>query len=196
MPTISWFPLPVYVEKATGTQYGDIQKEITELYNNLSFAQNPQWTSDTSELSLESKDDPFFVKHHLKDCAKFLKFVDSCVINYLKQIGCTEKSYVVENSWLTRTTNNQYIHMHDHGNYDISGVYYVQTNGADGQLFFPSPHRPLAGNHIFSKISDRYESFPLEQGLMALWPSTLYHNTAPNKTKDERISASFNIKIL
>ena len=35
---------------------------------------------------------------------------------------------------------------------------------------------------------------PLENGVIALWPSVLLHNTEPNETDHERISASFNIK--
>ena len=95
---------------------------------------------------------------------------------------------------MTRTTKGKYIHQHDHGNYDISGVYYLKTNGEDGQLYFPSPHRLLAGNFIISRIVDYYQHLPLENGVIAMWPSVLLHNTEPNQTDHERISASFNIK--
>ena len=197
MPTLSWFPMPIYIDKVNGSQHEAIDKELFSVYDKVKFAQNPQWTGDTNELSLESRTDAFFGKHQLKDCTQFLDFLHINIMTYLQQIGSKDKvDYIVHNSWLTRTTKGKYIHMHDHGNYDISGVYYLQTNGKDGNLFFPSPHRLMAGNYIISRITDYTQSLPLEQGLLALWPSILYHNTAPNETDHERISASFNIKFI
>ena len=193
MPTLSWFPMPVYVEKVSGEAKNKIEEELYDVYDKAKFAQNPQWTKDTNELSVVN--DSFFTANELKNCTVFNDCIDYHLKEYLKQLATpTNLDYFIDNSWLTRTTKGKYIHQHDHGNYDISGVYYLKTNGEDGQLFFPSPHRLLAGNFIISRIVDYYQHLPLENGVIAMWPSVLLHNTEPNQTDHERISASFNIK--
>ena len=111
--------------------------------------------------------------------------IDYHLKEYLKQLATpTNLDYFIDNSWLTRTTKGKYIHQHDHGNYDISGVYYLKTNGEDGQLYFPSPHRLLAGNFIISRIVDYYQHLPLENGILAMWPSVLLHNTSTTDMND------------
>ena len=185
--------MPVYVEKVSGEAKKKIEEELYDAYDKAKFAQNPQWTKDTNELSVVN--DSFFTANELKNCTVFNDCIDFHLKEYLKQLATpTNLDYYIDNSWLTRTTKGKYIHQHDHGNYDISGVYYLKTNGEDGQLFFPSPHRLLAGNFIISRIVDYYQHLPLENGVIAMWPSVLLHNTEPNETDHERISASFNIK--
>tara|TARA_E500000331_G_scaffold329620_1_gene350400 strand:+ start:490 stop:1089 length:600 start_codon:yes stop_codon:yes gene_type:complete len=196
MTTHPWFPIPVYINKAEGEEFDNIQKELGDICDNLDFTQNPNWTSDTHDLSL-GKSGSFFDDDILSEngADKFLKFIDKNVITYLNEIGCTEKrSYVIANSWFTKTKKGKYAHLHDHGWYDISGVYYLNTNGKDGHLMFPNPQKQYACNFIFSQISRSYAGLPLENGIIALWPSILQHNTETNKTDNERISISFNIK--
>ena len=66
MPTLSWFPMPVYVDKVLGEAKEKIEEELYEVYNKAKFAQNPQWTKDTNELSVVN--DSFFTANELKDC--------------------------------------------------------------------------------------------------------------------------------
>ena len=198
MPTQAWFSVPVYVDKAQNQELETIQKEISEVYQSLIFKQHPNWTSDTHELSLDANGN-FFNDCILseKKAFNFLSFIDFHVDQYLKQIGCQDrKRYIITQSWFTKTTKGKYAHLHAHGDHDISGVYYFQTNGNDGSLFFPCMNRHLSSNFIFSQISSTTNTIPLETGVIALWPSMLLHNTEPNNTDHERISISFNIKFL
>ena len=52
MPTLSWFPMPVYVDKVLGEAKEKIEEELYAVYDKAKFAQNPQWTKDTNELSV------------------------------------------------------------------------------------------------------------------------------------------------
>ena len=81
MPTLSWFPMPIYIDKANGTQYEAINKELFSVYDKVDFAQNPQWTDDTNELSFE-RDYAFFEEHQLKDCTQFLDFLHINTVSY------------------------------------------------------------------------------------------------------------------
>lgn len=196
MSTEAWFPIPVYVNRATGKEFENIQKELLEIYKDIEFKQNPFWTTDTHELSIDDEG-CFFNKCILSqhNADQFLSFIHSNVRSYLKEIGCLNpRKYVIAQSWFTKTKKEKYAHLHSHGEYDISGVYYLKTNGKDGNLFFPNMHRSLASNYIMSHVSSISNTLSLENGIIALWPSMLLHNTEPNKTNHERISISFNIK--
>lgn len=196
MGTEAWFPIPVYVDKATGKEFEKIQHELLEIYSNIDFKQHPCWTSDTHKLSVDSSGN-FFNECILqqKQANQFLSFIHFHVKSYLKQIGCDNpRKYAIAQSWFTKTEKEKYAHLHAHGEYDISGVYYLKTNGKDGNLFFPNMHRSFASNYIMSQVSSITNTIPLENGIIALWPSMLLHNTEPNKTNHERVSISFNIK--
>tara|TARA_B100000927_G_scaffold291518_1_gene294150 strand:+ start:2800 stop:3390 length:591 start_codon:yes stop_codon:yes gene_type:complete len=193
MPTLSWFPMPVYIDRISGHAKEQVDDELYAVFDKAKFAQNPQWTNDTNELSVTNNS--FFSSHELEDCKVFNSCIDYHLKKYLQELSTpTNLDYFIDNSWLTKTNKGKYIHLHDHGNYDVSGVYYLKTNGKDGALYFPSPYRLMAGNFILSRVVDYYQHLPLENGLLALWPSVLLHNTEVNTTDHERISASFNIK--
>ena len=149
------------------------------------------------------------------ECHKFLEFLYKNVMRYVADLGYVDydnivsyedfvrdeyvdsvnspNQYMVAHSWFTRSNKGQYAPMHYHGSSDISGVYYLQTNGQDGNLTFYSPTKELISSFVYSLIDDKQE-IPLEQGVLALWPGLLYHTTANNETDHERISLSFNIQ--
>jgi uncharacterized protein (TIGR02466 family) len=96
---------------------------------------------------------------------------------------------------MTLNKTGMFSHPHDHGSFDISGVYYVDTTGEDGNLYFLNPNKMMK----CSKITENYEQmhfFKPEVGRLFLFPSWLDHGVSENKTKSDRISLSFNIKVL
>ena len=103
---------------------------------------------------------------------------------------------MITQSWFTKTKHRKFAHLHDHGSSDLSGVYYVQTNGEDGNLIFEDPMRSYATNYIFQSITGVNPELPPKNGLIALWPSMIQHRTQPNPTQDVRISLSFNISFI
>ena len=87
--------------------------------------------------------------------------------------------------------------IHSHGNSDISGVYYLQTNGADGELAIRNPLNNSNGNLLYflTNMSHSEKKMPLKTGLLMMWPATLEHSTYINQTPTDRISISFNITV-
>ena len=81
------------------------------------------------------------------------KFKDE-ITYHIREYSGTDRPFKINNSWMTRCDKGHYAVCHEHGWSDISGVYYLKTNGEDGQLYFPSPHRLLAGNFIISRIDN------------------------------------------
>jgi len=189
MTTQGWFSIPLHIHRARGEEFRNLQTELFDCYNAQEFSQIDNWTADTHELSK----DPF-TSNVTKNCPVFLSFVDNCVNNYLNDIGShASRDYVITQSWFTKTNKGQYAHLHEHGGADISGVYYLQTNGKDGNLKFLDPHKSYSSNYIFECLTSTDPELPLEEGLVALWPGLIQHRTEPNDTDDVRISLAFNI---
>tara|TARA_X000000368_G_C22971408_1_gene685646 strand:+ start:595 stop:1251 length:657 start_codon:yes stop_codon:yes gene_type:complete len=210
MSVEGWFALPFYTEYAEGKEYDDIQKELFDTYNQLEFTQNPQWNSDTHELSPNpfGSDTLFEYK-----CFNFLNFLDRSLNQYITNVYDNHRTredmndippyspetinynYVVTSSWFTKTKKGKHAHSHDHNGLDISGVYYLQTNECDGSLVFEHPLRMLSNNFIMWLTTGRDQSIIPQNGKLILWPAYLKHRVETNTTDDDRISISFNIKI-
>ena len=192
MATQAWFPIPYWIETASGEVYNEIQEELLSCFNGKKFSQIEGWTSDTHELN----ENPFD-GNVLDECPKFLDFLHANLMSYLDEIRLMSgRKYVITQSWFTKTLHNRYAHLHDHGSCDLSGVYYVQTNGEDGSLVFQDPMRSHATNYIFESITSSDPKLPPKNGLLALWPGMMQHRTEANQTQHERISLSFNISFV
>ena len=189
MTTQGWFSIPLYLNKASGEVYDEIQEELLSCCNKEKFSQIENWTDDTHELS----ENPFS-SNVLEECPKFLDFLHVNLMSYLDDIRCSSsREYEITQSWFTKTKHRKYAHLHDHGGSDLSGVYYLQTNGRDGNLKFLDPHKSYATNYIFQSLTSSDAALPLEQGLLSLWPGMIQHRTEPNMTQDVRISLAFNL---
>ena len=186
----SLFPLPVYLDKPEGETFEKIQEELLSLCEKTDFSQKGNWNKDTHMLSK----DPFKTNILLdNNCTNVVDFIYKSATNYIEGItGHGNYQYNLMESWLTKTMNGQYAHDHHHGAADISGVYYIKTNGKDGNLRFDNIHSSMAGNFICSTLPSR-QPMPLETGGLILWPGPLRHGTETNTTDSERISLSFNI---
>tara|TARA_E500000331_G_scaffold94492_1_gene90709 strand:+ start:219 stop:833 length:615 start_codon:yes stop_codon:yes gene_type:complete len=190
MPAQPIFPTPIYLEKYLDNE---IEKELWNAFNNVEF--HHEEIDNTHDLSL-GEDGTLFNDNVLNrfDCQLFLKLLHDNLMLFLDELGYAgSREYLIEHSWFTKTNKGQYAPMHYHGSSDISGVYYLQTNGQDGNLTFYSPTKDLISSFLYS-IVDQKQNMPLEQGLLAFWPGLLYHTTETNMTDHERISLSFNIQ--
>ena len=86
---------------------------------------------------------------------------------------------------------------HTHPNCEMSGAYYVKVPKGDcGSLDFFDPRQSMSfGNQYLmsaycgDEVNSRY---PVE-GQLWIFPSSLSHCVAPNRTDEDRISVSFNI---
>jgi len=193
------WPTPIYENLAQGNEYDNIQEELNTTIKRLNFSQYGDWKTSINPNTLELSDDPF--NNNILDqynCFNFLNFLDRCIEEYLCLIDAKKTSYKIDSSWITKTHKGQNAQAHSHGLSDISGVYYVNTNGEDGNLRFEYIHHLLESNYIYSAVGstpmDRVRA-PLYNGLILLWPSNVRHGTEVNTTDHERLSLSFNINL-
>ena len=181
------FPLPLFIDQAEGTEYQSIQKELTDVKSKLKF-------NDTGSHMILN-DDPF-ISHFLSSyqCNHTLNFINKNIESYITSLyGESKIKWKVIESWMTKTITGRSSREHDHNYVDISGVYYLDTNGKDGSLVINNVHPHLTSNALLSEIYDRRLQLPLENGIIMLWPGQLRHRTQVNETHHERISISFNV---
>ncbi|MAS48001.1 MAG: hypothetical protein CL557_11380 [Alphaproteobacteria bacterium] len=178
------YPTPIYSAKVSN--FDDIQEEMFGALKKTEFEMNPCWSSHY--LS-----DIFFklnvVKEHQMDA--FVQELSKHIVNYCQYLNYNGNCSVAE-SWFSLFKKGNYGHIHHHGGTDISGVYYIKTNGEDGNLFFETPNPHLGTSKIFSNLTPRHEYKP-EEGNIMLFPGWLMHGIQTNTTDNERISLSFNI---
>jgi uncharacterized protein (TIGR02466 family) len=188
-----WFPTPMYVSEITGDTFSNVQTELTAMYqaDKSNMSKNPSWERDMHSLS-----DPTFNRNLLREfnCEHTMNAIGEHVGSYLGGLGVEKYEWNVITSWLTQTKQHEFARVHTHGNSDIAGVYYLDTNEEDGNLYFRTPNMLLAQSYIAKRIPNEGEIFP-KNGKIALWPGYLDHGTRPNLTEHERVSLSFNIVI-
>ena len=194
MSLIPLNPIPLYVTKAEGTEFENIQTELLEVSNNVEFEQIPHWDTFSHSLSKNA-----FGSNILSDykCQDTIDFIKKSVDEYLNSINY-RKPYNfrmnMNSAWITKTLKGHQAHPHNHPGSHISGCYYIKTNGKDGNLSFNNIHISLCDNPIIAS-STQETAAPLEEGVLLLWPSPLVHGVKENKTDNERYSLSFNIEI-
>ena len=92
---------------------------------------------------------------------------------------------------------------HCHPNSDIAGVLWIKVPKKSGNIVFVSPYDFLSFIEMhsyeddFKKESNYYHeyTFNAEEGVILLFPSHLQHKVLENKSNEDRISVSFNLKI-
>ena len=200
MPVHNIFPTSVYAKQLLGSKQGKINQELYSVYNPDKMVQNTSHTHNhTSSHEVSCDDDGnMFSMNIVKETPNFCRFVEQCVINYAQELGMQAMiPFAITESWFTKTSKGQHAPMHSHGNSDISGVYYLQTNGNDGALVLKNP-MTCTNNNIIMFLSNMkwgQKRMPLKEGLLLLWPAFLEHVTFVNETPEDRISFSFNITL-
>ena len=187
------FTQPKFLDEAEGSEYTDIQKELTDTKHTLKFNDSGSYMI----LNENPFNSNFLIESGCHHSIKFInktvdKFVTSLYGEYDKDIFKWE----ILESWMTKTIKGRCAREHSHGSYDISGVYYLDTNGNDGNLIFTNTNHNLESNMLLHKlIRNGDAAMPLKNGKIFLWPGQLRHKTLINETDHERISISFNIAI-
>jgi uncharacterized protein (TIGR02466 family) len=194
MPTEYWFPTPFYVNMIDNVE--EVQKELLAHVENTTFHKtlHDSWDKNAATFSdgynhgrniLMDLKPPLFLAELQKNL--LMMFND---INF--DPNAANVDVVIKDSWFTRTQKNEHHHRHLHACSEISGVYYIKTNGKDGSIAFHPPSLALLSSRVFVKGTFNMSIRP-EVGKLILFPSMIEHNVNSNQTDDDRISLSFNL---
>jgi uncharacterized protein (TIGR02466 family) len=126
-----------------------------------------------------------------KQMATLDQTIDYHLKEYCKAIGFEIRPYK-RTSWIVKNSQGGHTHVHTHHADDIAGVYYYQTNGTDGEIFFDSPVGPAISSLCYQNCVKRHEHTPMV-GKFLMFPGWLAHGVKTNTTDSDRISLAFSI---
>ena len=98
----------------------------------------------------------------------------------------------IKSSWVSLFEKHDYAHIHDHGDADMSGVYYYKVDESHGDFFVDCPFPSMGGSYPFFQLTNRMSYKPCT-GTMYLFPGFLSHGVCTNTSDETRISVAFNI---
>lgn len=99
------------------------------------------------------------------------------------------------NLWFNVNNTSDYNSIHNHHGAVLSGVYYVNVPENSGSIEFYREDDieyylpPLESYNAFTKQKHVVDPEP---GMLLLFPGWVKHSVQPNKSKEERVSISFN----
>ena len=106
-------------------------------------------------------------------------------------------------AWININKPGDYNIKHEHPTNNLSGVLWIKCLENSGDIVFDSPNNfesfleNKSYDDDFKKsnfIDDSYHCYPTE-GRMIVFPSHLQHHVQENKSNEDRISVSFNIRL-
>ena len=184
------FATPIYCAYIENSQ--QLYTEYLSIADKLCFFDTPEIWGNPQKLTTRDFKDNIVQTHNMQI---FKEMIDQNLGFYLNKLGFSSKKYDYKlTSWITYNEKGDYSPVHNHLDADISGVYYYQTNGNDGNIFFLTPALVMT-NSIFSKFADNYHIKP-EVGKLLMFPGWLQHGVSTNRTQSHRKSLAFNIDIL
>jgi uncharacterized protein (TIGR02466 family) len=188
MPTEYFFPTPIYFTILENIIEIDLEFEHYLKTLDKNSLTNP-W-DDTVKTN-------FFYGPANNSLDNFPVLTSKIIENvnvFLNNLGVNGSPKIIE-SWINLSDKFGYQNYHIHDGYALSGVYYYQTNGNDGDLVFSNPSLVNKFHPITSRIDHKIIYKP-EKGKLIIFPSFLEHAVLYNSTESIRISLSFNIRLI
>lgn len=173
-----YFSVPIY-ETVVDTESNSIQSEIVKFIQKNKYSFRTSWGDPVYTTFNE-------FKNVIQDIPSLYHILLTHVKNYLNESDIPFGDIDIFESWVNVTRYNGYqkYHIHYLDECFISGVYYFQTNGNDGDI-------------VFNFLEDESTiSFQPEIGKIILFPSSTRHKVTKNTSGSDRISIAFNCKIL
>ena len=130
--------------------------------------------------------------------------LQSLLINCLSKFPSVSESVnITISAWVNINKTGDYNVRHVHPDCDLSGVLWIKCPPNSGAIRFVSPYEFQDYNLIKSYTEDfknennfnqKFHVTPTE-GKIIIFPSHLHHLVEENKSNDDRISVSFNLKL-
>jgi uncharacterized protein (TIGR02466 family) len=125
------------------------------------------------------------------ECANFIAYNNYKIKNKLD----------LNNFWFNINRYKDFNLEHDHPGSILSGVYYVKTPKNSGDLIFKNNnnrHFYLPDDCLieYNTLNNSRYFLPPQENCLHIFPSWLMHYVEPNLSNEERISFSFNTRII
>jgi uncharacterized protein (TIGR02466 family) len=200
---IDLFALSVFRRKlGVGSGY---REELCERVLEMEKPQPDQesaWLGDTSGFEFLFRDAAF---------APLFESVGAAIRSYTHEIGLNNDllSFYFQRSWATVSREGQRIFEHAHQQSHLSFAYYLKKPVDGGGIYFSVAEHPnefAAGLFTLSKADLNIIGSPgdrtlnrkyveTEEDEILIFPSKTLHSTAPNMTREPRISISADVVV-
>lgn len=185
-----WFSTPIYFHHFEEPVLSQCQDEVKNARESLSTEDFDSPWEDTVKTTFSYKQDNDF----LRDAPVLRHEILSHAANFANSLDLEFKDLRLTEAWLNITKKGEFQHYHNHIPYDISGIYYYQTNGNDGNVVFKDPAL-IKSTSILLKKLPRTVRYQPRVGTLILFPSFLEHCVFHNETNNDRISIAVNLNI-
>jgi uncharacterized protein (TIGR02466 family) len=192
------FPIPI--AKYTDTNFHDIKDEFVEMcYSEMNSKDRGRVISNRG--GGWQSDESWFYEEENKSFNLYLhKIVERLFYDVFDHAG--ELSFTM-GAWININPPGAYNVSHTHPGCDYAGVFYINVPDDESPLVFDGPQSHEHHN-TFSMYSEnfkhQYGIFPEiemhpNEGMIAIFPSSIRHFVDDNRSDEDRISIAFNINI-
>ena len=170
-----------------------LYKYIKNLYSN-----NPDGITKSNLMGWHSED--FDLESH--EPKYFINSISSCLNDAFLDMGwdLVNQKVKITSMWSVINKKNASNSRHIHSNNYISAAYYVKAPENCGDIVFHDPRSVTTFRYPKiskqNKLNSNVFTIQPKEGLLALFPSYLYHSVDLNRTNEERIVISFNINLI
>tara|TARA_B100000575_G_scaffold283458_1_gene276332 strand:- start:12 stop:608 length:597 start_codon:yes stop_codon:yes gene_type:complete len=132
---------------------------------------------------------------------KFINFILPAIQQVMTDMDWEKNKQIakINNMWAIVNTGGSGNLRHQHGNSTISGAYYVRAPINSGDIVFYDPRPAPVYSHPNvvnpNLLNAQINGITPKEGALVLFPSYLDHSVNENKSDEERIVISFNIRI-
>lgn len=176
--------LPASAQTLIQMQYESAKEKIESDLNASTWGDNISTTFKNDGTDALAKYDLFGLKEFTLP-----------VVKYFNDLLYKDSEVFLFESWVNYQGKHQHQRQHTHPHMKLSAVYYVKTNGQDGNLSF---HAPLSTMEQGAPASDEWNysmfNYTPVTGRLFVFPSWVPHSVGDNMTDDTRISIAMNFR--
>ena len=184
---------PVYIDKIDNVV--NHQQLLDPFVNDESFWRNAdEWMSNTKTTHNHPN-------NHLLPWHAIIPEINFHLEKYLQIFKPTAKFEIEAYPWLNKYDQGNWQEQHNHIAKDIyfSMAYIIKGNGQNNFVFAESPnvwHSFIDPEGLFDAWPNRHYIPEQIDGTLIIFPSTLDHFVLPNKSTEQRITASANFALI
>ena len=189
------FSTPIWVSLIPN--YEELNTKLYEYIQKLQV-KNPDGITKSNLLGWHSEDfdlDSDVPKY-------FINSISSSLNEAFQDMGwdVNNQEVKITSMWSIINKKNASNSRHIHSNNYISAAYYVKAPEKCGDIVFHDPRSVTTFRYPKiskqNKLNSNIFTIQPKEGLLALFPSYLYHSVDLNRSDEERIVISFNINLI
>ena len=119
------------------------------------------------------------------------------IYNVCKSIFSSMSGIYFKQMWAAVNKRGNYNLLHQHGQYMMSGGYYLQVPKNSGKVNFRDPRPGALSNWITTNVlrDGEWEGYTPKTSDLALWPAFLDHQVEQSQSDQDRIMISFDLNL-